>query len=100
MTQPVNDPAALDVMIADSDGVKIIFADSSETWGHRATADQLLFEDPQIYGTEDLVLVATGKLPGNLKGGQAITVDGTGYVVVEHRRIEDGAITLIALGKA
>lgn len=93
----LNNPLKLERMIRSSGGVPVeLGADS--TFGHRDTSDDVVFQEAGVYGTEDLVRVPTGRLPG-LKVGVTITVDGETKTVVDHRRIDDGAMTAILLGE-
>lgn len=90
-------PGELEAMIRATGGVPVQYGGRA-TWGHLDTADESAFDGAEVIGTELSVAVATGTL-GRLEVDAAITVDGTEYVVRDHRRVQDGATTRIWLAE-
>jgi hypothetical protein len=89
-------PQEIEAMIRATGGVPVVVGAVS-TWGHRDLIDRPVLEDgAEVLVEVDTVKVATGILPA-LSRGTAITVDGEALEVAEHRRVEDGAQTLIEL---
>lgn len=83
-------------MIQDTGGVPVVYGGIS-TWGHRDVATEVALQDgAEVVVTQDVVRVATGILAA-LAELQPITVDGEQLKVGEHRRIDDGSLTLIEL---
>lgn len=89
-------PQKIESMIRTTGGVPVVLGAVS-TWGHRETTDEVgMDEGAEVSFVVDTVKVATGILTG-LRNDAAITVAGEALKVGEHRRTEDGAITVIEL---
>lgn len=94
--------AASDIekLFRETGGVQVsIFG--TDTWGARKTAREAvpgsLFE-VRPGGAEDAVEIATGVLPQEMVVDAAITVDGESRKVIDHRRVDDGEITVVLYG--
>ena len=90
--------AEVEAMIEDTGGDTVVFGGVT-TYGHVDYVDEEILEGGELMtiGRVRSVLVATGILP-NLDRGTTIVVDGTTYVITDHRVENDGAETRLWLG--
>lgn len=98
----ITDPQALESMLRETAGVPVT-VQGTDTWAHRdmlselAVSEETGFED-RPGGADEAVVLATGIPPNPLETGMAITVDGESLQILDHRRVEDGALTAIVVG--
>ncbi len=87
----------LPFMLGPPLGVPIVIG-ASTAFGIVDESGVGLFEQaggrPELIGKSVVVTIQSGTLPG-LATGVAINVNGTGYLVRQYRRADDGGLTLI-----
>ena len=90
--------AEVEAMIEDTGGDTVVFGGVT-TYGHVDYVDEEILEDSQLVtiARARTVLIATGILSG-IDRDETIVVDGTTYVITDHRVENDGAETRLWLG--
>ena len=85
-------------MLKGTPGSLQVVNGSASTWGVRDHSDTVIDADSGAPVTVDaeVIRVATGKI-GTLAVDGTITVSGASRTVGEHRRVDDGLVTLIVL---
>ena len=90
--------AQIEAMIKATGGETVLFGGVT-TYGHVDYLDEEVLEDGQLVTIARVrtLLIATGIL-SSIDRGETIVVDGTTYVITDHRTENDGLETRLSLG--
>lgn len=88
--------ADIDIMLADS-GVDMVFGEYSGKCLEDVSDQDMLLNVTAALGEVRIVTIRTAAFPG-LGVGDAVSVDGNSYRIIDRKRVADGRLTLCALG--